>query len=625
MKEKNEATELQEIVMRNQIDKHLLDAEIIDIEWEKIYLTIRVRVKAAEQQYTEGLDFFLVTHFYRANAQFEAKKISDDVYELFMNITNPGYNLALPTGRYTLMACKGDDILAKLTASDELAADIASRSGFFTHNKRQVYAATFRLEEVDDGFYPLMEVWDNRSKGMPTFHKDEIYESAKKKSRLTKIFRKIKGKIKGKNKTKTYMRRYYKYLHKLHRKFRGNKETLLFLSEQAEKLGGNLVCVDNRLRERGLDKNYRILHSAREIVAHPENYGKWSWFTTVTKIAKADRIFVDDHIPMFDWMRLAEDVPLSQLWHAGAGYKASGYIRWGQVGGPSPFSCHRQYRYGIAESTNVAPFHSECFGINTEQVLPTGMPRMDSYLDPEYREKKTAELYEAYPECKDRKVILFAPTFRGNDKSEAHYPYEIIDFDKLYQLCVEKNAVVIFKFHPWIAEQVPIKEEHKDRFLNLGDYPFINDLFYISDVLITDYSSCVFEYSLMRRPCLFFAYDEMQYAYTRGFHRDYASSTPGKICRTFDQLLDALENDDYEFEKMGPYIDFHFDHIDSNSTDRVIDWLILDQIPEEVMAPIKAREEQNARLKAMDFRDASEYIPLYVYASKKTNRDILED
>ena len=199
------------------------------------------------------------------------------------------------------------------------------------------------------------------------------------------------------------------------------------------------------------------------------------------------------------------------------------------------------------------------------------------------------------------KVVLFAPTYRGANRKNAFYPYELIDFEGLYRYCLEKDACVLFKMHPWVATPVPIEARFADRFLDVGTYPNINDLFYITDLLITDYSSSMYEFSLMRRPMLFFAYDKNQYANSRGFHREYDSNVPGKIVYTFDELLRSMEEEDYEFWKVEEYLRFNFTYIDENNTDRVIDWLILDGMPEQYLTALAERKKRVAEVRRKEF------------------------
>jgi CDP-ribitol ribitolphosphotransferase len=95
------------------------------------------------------------------------------------------------------------------------------------------------------------------------------------------------------------------------------------------------------------------------------------------------------------------------------------------------------------------------------------------------------------------------------------------------------------------------------------------------DLLVTDYSSIVFEYSTLRRPMLFFAYDLDEYVATRDFYVPFESFVPGRIVRTFPEMLDAIRRDDYQAEKVADFARRHFAHLDAGSTDRVIDQLIL--------------------------------------------------
>jgi CDP-ribitol ribitolphosphotransferase len=123
---------------------------------------------------------------------------------------------------------------------------------------------------------------------------------------------------------------------------------------------------------------------------------------------------------------------------------------------------------------------------------------------------------------------------------------------------------------------VTIPQELADRIVDATDSPMdVNDLLFAVDVLVTDYSSIVFEFSTLNRPMLFFAYDLDDYVATRDFYEPFAQFVPGRIVRSFDALLDAIRREDYEFEKVAAFAKRHFDHLDGTATDRVIDELIL--------------------------------------------------
>ena len=128
--------------------------------------------------------------------------------------------------------------------------------------------------------------------------------------------------------------------------------------------------------------------------------------------------------------------------------------------------------------------------------------------------------------------------------------------------------------HPFIIEDVEIPKEYESRIFNFKDYPNINYLYYITDILITDYSSNYYEYALMNKPMLFYTYDREIYELTRGVHRSVKENAPGKVCDTFDELMHALENETYDFEKSVQFVKDQFGDYDGKAADRTIDLIL---------------------------------------------------
>ena len=129
--------------------------------------------------------------------------------------------------------------------------------------------------------------------------------------------------------------------------------------------------------------------------------------------------------------------------------------------------------------------------------------------------------------------------------------------------------------HPFVREEPGIPPQLRDRLLTEPATPIdVNDLLFGVDLLITDYSSIVFEFSTLGRPMLFFAYDLERYIAGRDFYVPYREFVPGRIVETWDELLDAIRRDDYEVEKVGAFAARYFDHQDGHSTDRVVDLIV---------------------------------------------------
>jgi len=142
-------------------------------------------------------------------------------------------------------------------------------------------------------------------------------------------------------------------------------------------------------------------------------------------------------------------------------------------------------------------------------------------------------------------------------------------------LCEERDAMLVVKMHPFVKDPFDVPMEFADRIVDASEWREVNSLLLVSDLVITDYSSIVFEYSVLGGPMLFYAYDLEEYVADRDFYEPFESFVPGKIVRTFDDLILAIRQNDFEHEKVAEFAHQHFSHLDGGSTDRVIDTLVL--------------------------------------------------
>jgi CDP-ribitol ribitolphosphotransferase / teichoic acid ribitol-phosphate polymerase len=348
---------------------------------------------------------------------------------------------------------------------------------------------------------------------------------------------------------------------------------ILFTSDSRAELGGNLKIVYDRMVERGLDRDYELLTLFKESLATRRaliDRLRLPWL-----LARADVIVLDDYQPVI--YRVDDpDIRIVQLWHAWGAFKTVGYSRVGKPGGLSPWSrAHKNYTDAIVSSDSEVPFYAEAFGIPEASIRPTGIPRMDGFWDPERAARSRELALEAYPAARGRFVILFAPTFRGHGMKTATYPVELMDWAALHALCVEKDAVCIIRLHPFVQDRPAIPPAFADRIIDGATSSIdINDVLFAADLLVTDYSSVVFEFSTRDKPMLFFAFDLEEYIATRDFYVDYEAFVPGRIVRTFEDLLDAIRREDYAPERLAAFRQLHLGHFDGRATDRVIDVIL---------------------------------------------------
>lgn len=347
-----------------------------------------------------------------------------------------------------------------------------------------------------------------------------------------------------------------------------NGKNILFMSETRTPISGNLKALYDYMEEEGISKDYNIRFSFRKVLQEKPSIFKW--IKLIFLIAKQDYIFIDDYAPIFGFLNLSKKTKLIQLWHAGIGFKEVGYARFGENGSPHPYvSCHRKYDYVFVGSEAMRDIYKDVFGINCEQIIATGLPRLDNYLKEEKISVFKDNFYTEYPYLKNKKIILFAPTYRGKGQKTAYYDYSQIDFKKFDDVC-DKDTVILFKFHPFIIEKIEIPEKYLEKFFDFSTFADINELFYITDILITDYSSNIYEFSLYKKPILFFDYDKEIYKAIQGIHFNLEDYSPGEICNNFDELVYNLKNEKFNLENANNFRKKYFDFEDNKACERII-------------------------------------------------------
>ena len=236
-----------------------------------------------------------------------------------------------------------------------------------------------------------------------------------------------------------------------------------------------------------------------------------------------------------------------------------------------------KYDYLISPNSYSTDIFKSCFKIKPEKIKEYGYPRNDYLVNITDEEKD--KLKNKYNIPKDKKVILYAPTWRDNKFNEKGYIHELkVDFNK-WRNILGYEYVVIFKPHYLISNK--FKDIKLDNFLfSFDENVDINELYVMSDLLITDYSSVFFDYAILNRPILFYMYDLEEYRdELRGFYLDINKELPGKITIDEDELLSVIKNENYKEydEKLNEFRKTYNDLEDGKASQRVINNLILSQ------------------------------------------------
>ena len=336
----------------------------------------------------------------------------------------------------------------------------------------------------------------------------------------------------------------------------GDADSLGILRRYAEKKGGyDIVSISTSDLQIDFSSAGKLFSSALRAIC---------FFTVKAKaLATSEYVFLNDNFMPLASLNFSKDAVITQLWHAEGAFKKFGLsapltdeIREREK------KCSEKLTYIICSSKNVASVYAEAFGVDESKILPLGTPRIDSLLGGKNVKKLRDDFDKKYPECKGKKLVLYAPTFRDDPETDKSI-IKNINIDAFNSALGDEYALLV-KLHPQINSGLSVSGT-----VDVTKGHDINDLTLICDLLITDYSSVCMDFALLSKPCIFFAFDLEAYEKERSFYYDYKSYVPGPVVNDFDSVINEIKNPRKNEEKLRSFRDFNFDYIDCNNTERI--------------------------------------------------------
>ena len=374
---------------------------------------------------------------------------------------------------------------------------------------------------------------------------------------------------------KSFMLRvYFIIIHEILRKVTSiEKNKVFFISDVRENIEGNFEYIWKYLDEYKYNKVVYLKGDRRN------NGGILSFNRMIYDFTTSEVILLEDYFRYTSFVRLKKEQELCQLWHACGAYKKFGYSR---LNGNENIKIHqgyKKYTKVITSAEAIRENYAEAFGISIEKTKATGVPRTDVFFDEQCKAEKCAKFYEEYPELKNKKIILFAPTYRGKRAEDASYEFGEIEFESLYQQ-LKEEYVIIFKWHPALYNNLKRKHilvydesKYKDFFYDMSEKREVNDLLFVADILVTDYSSVIFDYVLLNKPIIYFMYDIEQYEGGRGLYYELEEYLYGPIVKTTNDLIMAIkEEKNFKIERQ-KFMDKFMSACEGCATERVCQWI----------------------------------------------------
>lgn len=186
----------------------------------------------------------------------------------------------------------------------------------------------------------------------------------------------------------------------------------------------------------------------------------------------------------------------------------------------------------------------DAFNTRECAMIPSGLPRNDELYQVTIGEITELKKKLGLPE--DKKIILYAPTWRdSNDNGSTYSIRPPINAD-YWEALLGELYIVLFRTHSYTNKLLGI--EFNDAIRNYTSYPVVNDLLKVSDILISDYSALMADFSILERPILCFTYDYDDYKKERGLYLDYNTDMPSGILRTEHDVLNYIKTMEYQKE-----------------------------------------------------------------------------
>jgi CDP-ribitol ribitolphosphotransferase len=296
-------------------------------------------------------------------------------------------------------------------------------------------------------------------------------------------------------------------------------------------------------------------------------------------LARASLFVVDDYFFPIYAIRPRHGTRIVQAWHASGAFKRFGYSLAGKTFGAEDallrhVRIHANYDLCLVSSASVAPAYAEAFDQPLSRfTADIGIPRTDPFFDAAWRDRTASAVRRRYGIPHGRTVVLYAPTYRGTSIDRAR-DAGLLDLRALRQVLGEDHVVLV-RLHPFVRAAAVLDPSLAGFAIDASDHPDIGDLMLVSDHLVTDYSSAIYEFSLLGRPMSFFAPDLEAYERERGFYLDYRTDLPGPIFAESSALAAHLRTGQFDLERVARFRDASFDVADGEATRRFVERIVL--------------------------------------------------
>lgn len=350
------------------------------------------------------------------------------------------------------------------------------------------------------------------------------------------------------------------------------KKQVIFVSMQSNKpsLDFNLLAEEIKRK----DEDIKLVFLCKKMDSNLSNvidYIKYvfniAWYVlkVMCYLATSKVCITESYCVPISLLKHKKELKVIQIWHASGAVKKFGYQALDTKEGKSKeiadlMCMHKNYDYAIAPSEITREVFAEAFNIDIEKVVKLGLPRLEYISNSKY--DKSEEIYQEYPELKDKKIILYVPTFR-KEKS--------VNLDEILNYPIDETEYkIIIKLHP--LEKTKVDEKYK-----ISSKYTSYDLIKIADYIITDYSILSVEASILEKPIFLYLYDFEEYSKNRGVNIDLNHELSTFTTKNFNDIMKKIEEQDFNIQEIIDYKNKYIE-VDTNDTINKLAEFVLDLI-----------------------------------------------
>lgn len=350
------------------------------------------------------------------------------------------------------------------------------------------------------------------------------------------------------------------------------RKKAVFVEVRFDEITDSFRLVYDRMKADGFDVHEQFIENIKP--------GKWGYIKRCLRmledISDAHYVFLNDACNVTSCIPLRKGTKIYQLWHACGAFKKFGMSTAELIFGDNRKSLEKYPNYGnlsyvTVSSPEVIWAYEEAMNLKDTktQVVATGVSRTDVFYDQHFIEQSKAAVYSVCPAAENKKIILYAPTFRGR-VAKAESP-DCLDIPAMKR-ALGDEYVLLIKHHPFVKQPPVVPEDCADFAVDVTKSLEIDQLLCASDVCVSDYSSLIFEYSLFERPMIFFAYDLDDYFDWRGFYYNYDELTPGPVVQETEEIIDYIRHLDARFDQaqVHAFKEKFMSSCDGHATDRIM-------------------------------------------------------